>query len=295
VDLRVAFPYDGMYTTESAINITGSSEAGSLVYINKNLKTSMDMYGGFRAQLGLELGSNDISISATDSLGNTKTITMVVTREQPVAPPPEKHTQNTSSSGVLASPWMMAVALFLGLIVGAAIMGGVYVSTRRRMEENTRDQIEELLAKRFEEKRAEEARLAVVRASAPPVVPRGYKGPPIHIEKPTPAPQPVYRPQAPMTAPATAPPGPIEGPAPVSNLASVQGETMAPAEDSVMDIDPQVAAADQRVRSAEAAGKDTSKARNSLKLAKFFMSKGDTEKMGKYLQKTNEVLDEIGA
>jgi hypothetical protein len=296
VDLRVAFPYDGMYTTESAINITGSSEAGSLVYINKNLKTSMDMYGGFKAQLGLELGSNDISISATDSLGNTKTITMVVTREQPTAPPPVKHTQNTSSSGVLASPWMMAVAMFLGLIVGAAIMGGVYISTRRRMEENTRDQIEELLSKRFEEKRAEEARLAVVRASAPPVVPRGYKGPPIHIEKPAPAaPQSTYRPSVPTTAQATAPPGPIEGPAPTSNLTSVQGETMAPAEDSVMEIDPQVAAAEQRVRNAEAAGKDTSKARNSLKLAKFFMSKGDTEKMGKYLQKTNEVLDEIGA
>lgn len=296
VDLRVAFPYNEMYTTESAINVTGSSEAGSLVYINKNLKASMDMYGGFKAQVSLEIGSNDIAVTATDSLGNTKTITMVITREQPVAPPPVKTTQTTSSSGVLSSPWMMAVALFLGLIVGAAIMGGVYMSTRRRMEDNTRDQIEELLTKRFEEKRAEEARLAVVRASTAPVVPRGYKGPPVHIEKAPAAPLATYRsPAAPVTAPPTAPPGPVEMAPQTSTLTSVQSETTAPAGDTVMDIDPKVAAVEQRVRNAEAAGKDTSKARNSLKLAKFFMSKGDMDKMGKYLQKTNEVLDEIGA
>jgi hypothetical protein len=179
-------------------------------------------------------------------------------------------------------------------------MGGVYVSTRQRMEDNTRDQIEELLSKRFEEKRAEEARLAVVRAAPAPVVPRGYKGPPVHIEKAPVAPSAPVRPplapaMAPVTALPTAPPGPVEAPAPTSTLASSHSETMAPAEDSVMDIDPQVAACEQRVRNAEASGKDTSKARNSLKLAKFFMGKGDQEKMAKYLQKTNEVLDEIGA
>jgi len=283
VDLRVSFPYDGMYTTDTMVNITGTIEAGSTVYVNTNLKASMDMYGGFKAQLSLELGQNDITITGTDHLGNVKTIKMTITREEPV-PVVVNPTHTTTSSGsAVSTPWMLAMALFLGLLVGAVIMGGAYLSTRRRMEENTKDQIEEILTKRFEEKRAEEARREVLRSSPPPLVPVGYKGPPIHIAKTS------------TQAPASMPPGPLLTQPYARPLTSVQGEAVAPSDETTIGINPQVAAAEQRVSNAEARGVDTSKARNSLKLAKFFMSKGDTEKMGKYIQKTNEILDEIGA
>jgi hypothetical protein len=283
VDMRVSFPYDSMYTTDSMVNITGTIEAGSSVYVNTNLKASMDMYGGFKAQMSLELGQNDITITGTDHLGNTKTIKMVVTRDEP-APPVVNPTHTTTSSGsVMSTPWMLATALFLGLLVGAVIMGSAYVSTRRRMEENTKDQIEEILNKRFEEKRTEEARREVLRSSPPPLVPVGYRGPPIHIAK------------TPATTPASMPPGPHTAQPPSRPLTAIQGEVVAPSGETTIGIDSNVAATEQRVSNAEARGIDTSKARNSLKLAKFFMSKGDTDKMGKYIKKTNEVLDEIGA
>jgi hypothetical protein len=187
--------------------------------------------------------------------------------------------------------WLGAF-LFLGLVVGAAIMGGVYISTRRRMEENTKDQIEQILTKRFDEKRAEEARIEAARAAGPALVPKGYKGPPIHIAHTGPAQSPMMRQ---TTGPASMPPGPPQMAPQSRNLVASQGEVVAPSEETVMDIDPELSATEQRVRNAEAKGIDTSKARNSLKLAKFFMSKGDKEKMGKYVQKTKEVLDEIGA
>jgi hypothetical protein len=66
---------------------------------------------------------------------------------------------------------------------------------------------------------------------------------------------------------------------------------VAPSDETEVQIDPDVAACEQKLREAQAKGADVTKAKNSLKLAKFFMTKGDKEKMSKYLKKTHEILD----
>jgi len=268
VDLRISSPYDGQHTYDSVINVTGSSDSGSSVFINTNLKASIDMYGNFKGLVSLDLGDNDIKVSSTDSLGNTKTLHLIVTRDKPLPTPPNKvHGPNTSTIN-LAGSGLFAQALVIGLILGAVLMAVVFVVTRMRFKKVFSKEVDNYFNIRFKEKQTEEAKHAEARASGVPVLPKGYKGPPIHIDK-TQAQATGYAAQA-AAVPALAPPVNTE-------------------------VDPAVAAVEQRMKDAEAKFIDTTRARNSLKLAKFYMAKGDKDRMNNYLHKTTDALDELGA
>ena len=269
VDLRIATPYNGQHTYDSVINVTGSSDSGSSVFVNTNLKASIDMYGNFKAMVSLNMGDNDIKVTSTDSLGNTKTILLNVTRDKPLPTPPEK-VHNTNSNAInLSGSGLFAQALVIGLIIGAVLMAVVFVVTRMRFKKTFSKEVDNYFNLRFQEKATEETKLATARASGVSIVPKGYKGPPIHLDKPQ-VQSSVYSTQA-ETVPVLTP------------------------EAGIFEVDPAVAAVEQRMKDAEAKYIDTTRARNSLKLAKFYMAKGDKERMDKYLQKTTETLNELGA
>jgi hypothetical protein len=148
-------------------------------------------------------------------------------------------------------------------------MGVVFLVSRMRLKKAFPKEVDNYFNIRFQAKQEEETKFAKDRASGASIMPKGYKGPPIHINKPQAGPG-AYAAQA-ATVPALAPP-------------------VEPAE-----VDPAVAAVEQRMKDAEAKFIDTTRARNSLKLAKFYMAKGDKDRMNSYLQKTTESLDELGA
>jgi hypothetical protein len=261
-DLRVSYPYDGMTTYASIMQINGTVEPGSTVIINKNLKPAMDALGDFRAPVSLELGQNDISVTATDPLGNVKSVKMTVNREEPPPPPPTKKVY-TGPAWTLSGPWTLIMILFLGLIVGAVVMGALYKTTKNRLERRTKTRIDELLMSGLQSKGLTIADLAPSTRDHGAALMAGYKGPPLHIEKgPIPAVPDIYA--TPQTA-------------------------------ARVEMDPEVAAVEERVKNAGYQGLETSRARNSLKLAKFYMGKGETEKMHKYLEKAIVELEELGA
>ena len=260
-DLRVSYPYDGMTTYASIIQINGTVEPGSTVIVNKNLKPAMDALGNFRAPVSLELGQNDMSVTATDPLGNTKDIKMTVNREEPPPPPPTKKI-DTGPAWVLSGPWTLIMILFLGLIVGAVIMGALYKTTKARLERKTKTRIDDLLMSGLRSKGMTIADLAPSASEHGAALMAGYKGPPLHIDR---------------------------GGAIVPDIYATSQQT--PAQ---VATDPEVAAVEERVKAAGYQGLDTSRARNNLKLAKFYMGKGETEKMHKYVEKVKEELEEIG-
>jgi hypothetical protein len=268
VDLRISAPYDGQHTYDSVINVTGSSDSGSSVFINTNLKASIDMYGNFKGLVSLDLGNNTIKVTSTDSMGNTKAIQISVIRDKPLPPPPDKKHTDTNPIN-LAGSGLFAQALVIGLLIGAVLMAVVFVVTRMRFKKVFSKEVDNYFSIRFKEKQAEDAKLAEARASGVPAVPKGYKGPPIHVEKPQ-GQGSAYASQA-ATVPVLAPPP------------------------TLTEVDPEVAAVEQRMKAAEAKFIDTTRARNSLKLAKFYMAKGDKARMMSYLEKTKMSLDELGA
>lgn len=74
--LKISGPKNNSKTKKKTITITGTAEKGSIVKLNGKVITNQN--GKFTKVISLKKGSNIIKIAATDSVGNTKTVTVKV-------------------------------------------------------------------------------------------------------------------------------------------------------------------------------------------------------------------------
>ncbi len=96
--LDITSPPPGFATSASSITLTGVTEPGATVVV-AGQATAVDAVGGFSAVMSLVEGVNAIEVSATDSIGNVATTTVLVTSDQ-TAP---AISQLLSSAGLLTN------------------------------------------------------------------------------------------------------------------------------------------------------------------------------------------------
>lgn len=75
--LSVEKPGDNYRTSESSVELTGAAEPGSIVEVNGTSVVTDDA-GNFSHRLILEMGTNTLTVTATDAMGNTTIVTRMV-------------------------------------------------------------------------------------------------------------------------------------------------------------------------------------------------------------------------
>jgi peptidoglycan hydrolase CwlO-like protein len=82
--LSLTAPTNGATTAISVITVSGTTEAGAQVSVNGFLAAVNSATGGFSINLPLLEGSNVVTVTATDSSGNSATATRNVTFQDPI-------------------------------------------------------------------------------------------------------------------------------------------------------------------------------------------------------------------
>ena len=82
-------PNDGITTTDSSVTVSGTVTDASSASVTVNGSNAPLTGGAFSKSIALAIGSNTITVTATDAAGNAATITRTVTRQQagPQLPP----------------------------------------------------------------------------------------------------------------------------------------------------------------------------------------------------------------
>jgi subtilisin family serine protease len=72
-NLTVTTPLDNFVTIQSSVAVTGTAELGSTVKVNGSA-VALDSYGNYNQTVALKAGANTITVTATDTAGNVKTV-----------------------------------------------------------------------------------------------------------------------------------------------------------------------------------------------------------------------------
>jgi len=283
---QIYSPADGLRTTTDNITFFGKVEAGGSLKIN-GLDIRIDNTSSFSHTFPLQLGANDFELVITDGHGNTNTISRSVVREQ-VPPTPGKKTTSALSN---ASVWL-GVAL-VGAIVGALMAIIIFMLFARRMggKKSTLDEIETQDAKAQNEKEA--AIEAPPTKPAPPFPPKATdkKVPP--SIKMVPPPVPVKTSEAPKPPE----PKPKESdpfsPTDDEPAPSVKGMSDKAAGGEIEVDGGELAHLQKTVENLDAKGADTTKIKQSLRMAEIYQSKNNPDKAEKHIQKAKQMLTEM--
>jgi hypothetical protein len=257
--IQIYAPEDGLRTTTDNVTFFGTVEPGGSLKIN-GLDIKIDNTSSFSRNFPLQLGTNDFELVITDGHGNTNTISRSVVREQ-LPPTPGKKTTTAFSN---ASAWL-AVAL-VGAIVGALMAIIIFMLFARRMggKKTAIDEIEAQDAKAQKEK--EEA------IEAPPTHP---------------------------AADAPKPPEPKpKDPDPFSPADDVPAPTVKGMSDKAaggeLEVDGgELTDLQKKVETLDAKGADTTKIKQSLRMAEIYQSKNNPDKAEKHIQKAKQMLTEM--
>jgi hypothetical protein len=84
--LSVTAPADGTHVSEASVVVTGTTEAGAMVYVDGVL-AEMVSTTGWEAMVVLAEGSNTVTVTAQDALGNSVSMTLEVIYDPPYATP----------------------------------------------------------------------------------------------------------------------------------------------------------------------------------------------------------------
>jgi|GEM_PF-4032240 len=284
--VQIYSPADGLRTTSDNISFFGKVEPGGSIKIN-GLDILIDNTSSFSHIFPLQLGANDFEMTVTDGHGNTNTLTRTVVREQ-VPPAPSKKSTSALSD---ASGWLAAA--LVGAIVGALMAIIIFLLFSRKMvgKKSTLDDIEAQDAKAQTEKEA--ALEAPPTKPAPPLPPKATDKkvpPPIRM---VPPPVPVTTaeaPKPPEPKPKEPDPfSPTEEEAPVA----VKGMTDKAAGGEIEVDGGELTDLQKKVETLDAKGADTTKIKQSLRMAEIYQSKNNPDKAEKHIQKAKQMLTEM--
>jgi hypothetical protein len=276
--IQIFAPSDGIRTTTDDITVYGKIEAGSTLKIN-GLDVQVDNQSQFSHNFPLMLGSNGFEFVVTDAHGNVNTVERTVIREQ--VPPVKPKAQSTGLSGT--SSWLAAA--LVGAIVGA-LMAIIMFLVFSRKKGGQVSQVEDTGTEEVEaEKPGPEAPKAPTTKPAPPL-PSDKNGNGIKLVPPP-------------SSMAKKGDGKPNGPAPFS---SVDEEVTQPKGMSDKAAGGELAATEgeltdlqRKVEGLDAKGADTTKVKQSLRMAEIYNSKNNPDKAEKHIQKAKEILNEMGA
>jgi len=84
--LSITAPADGAHVSEASVVVTGTTEAGAMVYVDGVLAETVSTTG-WEAMVVLAEGSNTVTVTAQDALGNSESMTLEVIYDPPYATP----------------------------------------------------------------------------------------------------------------------------------------------------------------------------------------------------------------
>jgi len=275
--IQIFAPADGIRTTTDNITVYGKVEAGSTLKIN-GLDVQVDNQSQFSYNFLLTLGSNGIEFVVTDAHGNVNTVERTVIREQ--VSPVKPKTQSTGLSGT--SSWLAAA--LVGAIVGA-LMAIIMFLVFSRKKGGQVSPVEDTGTEEVEAEKPEpEAPKAPTTKPAPPSL-SDKNGNGIKLVPPPPsmAKNGGGKPKAPepfssVDEEAAQPKG-MSDKAAGGELAATEGE--------LTDLQ-------RTVEGLDAKGADTTKVKQSLRMAEIYNSKNNPDKAEKHIQKARQILNEMG-
>ncbi len=86
--LAITSPADGSSTTADSVTVTGTASDANPFTLTVNGTATTVSGGSYSRTVALALGSNTLTVVATDGAGNTQTVTRSVTRTSPLPPEP---------------------------------------------------------------------------------------------------------------------------------------------------------------------------------------------------------------
>lgn len=109
--LTLTGPTDGTTTGQTSITVAGTVQDATAVTVTVNgSAVSVGANGGFSSSVPLVLGTNSITVRATDAAGNVTTQTLTVTRDNSVPLPPDPSTVASSVSPLVTTTFGDATA-----------------------------------------------------------------------------------------------------------------------------------------------------------------------------------------
>ncbi len=109
--ITISSPADGSTTQNATVTVTGTVQDATAVTVTVNGTNAPVTNGNFSADVSVAIGSNTITVIATDAAGNSATRTESVTRTQAGPPlPPDPSTVATPLSTTSVTPFSQSVA-----------------------------------------------------------------------------------------------------------------------------------------------------------------------------------------
>jgi hypothetical protein len=277
VDIQIFSPADNMRTTDDNVTFFGKVGPGATLKIN-GLDIQLDNTSKFSHNFPLSLGINDFQIVVTDQNGNVNTIDRTVVREQVPATPAKKTTEGLSGS----TAWLAAA--LVGAIVGALMAIILFLGFSRRYGRG-KEPVDEVATKEVVNEAAKEPEAKAPQTKPAPSQsrPSGKKGGQIHM---VPPPASMVKKEEPNGNGAFSP---TEDDTP-----TVKGMSDKAAGGEIEATGGELTELQKKVESLDAKGADTTKIKQSLKMAEIYASKNATEKAEKHIQKAKQMLNEMG-
>jgi len=131
--LLIMSPKEASSTAIATVNVSGSTESGAKVTINKQV-VSVNSGGLFSTMVSLSEGANSIEVVSADASGNKAAKTVTVTYTKPV-PPAQPETQTnvswdngkTDSTGAAYDQASIPMSLSVGTVIGVNVEGSTLV------------------------------------------------------------------------------------------------------------------------------------------------------------------------
>ena len=125
--LTVDYPFDGMLTELTDINVSGRTDVGAKLTIN-GMDVPIDDKGLFSYNYGLAMGRQNITVISMDQAGNEASAKLVVERFEPEEPIEPMVPSTSGGSGG-------TILLVLLVLISAGAVGYMLYQKRRRERE----------------------------------------------------------------------------------------------------------------------------------------------------------------
>ena len=274
--IQIFAPGDGVRTTADNITVTGKIEAGSTLKIN-GMDVQADNQSQFSHNFPLSLGSNGFELVVTDAHGNVNTVERSVIREQ--VPPVKAKAQSTGLSGT--SSWLAAA--LVGAIVGALMAIILFLAISRK-KDGRETPVEEPSTVEVEAERPEPEAPKVPATRPVQPSPPAKNGNGIKLVPPPTSM--VMKEDAKPKEPEPFSSADEEAPQPKSMSDKAAGGEIAATEGELTDLQ-------KKVETLDAKGADTTKIKQSLRMAEIYNSKNNPGKAEKHIQKAKQMLTEM--
>ncbi len=278
-------------TTKSTVTVLGTTDPDAKVFVNA-IPAKVDATGQFSVDVDLSEGVNEILVRAEDPVKNTKATTLMVVRKVDSGTAGGNVLNPTGRNNAVTLDTILGVFAIVMALIG---VGVAYAAASRRRR------IKEIRARKAAMRPIQPVFMGVAGGGMP-----GQAGLPGGTQLALPPPPPGAPGGMPVGAPAygggfepalLALPPPPPGVAGAPPAAIPPPPPAGPVTPAASSADGQFASLasslDARLTEAEANGADTKKARNSLRMAQFFRTKGDGEKARTYLEKTLEETESL--